>query len=290
MADYRLIFRNAATGERTSGLSHLGFRVWIQYQLSADDFGVCPALAAKLQGDNTALLDESTRRIQAEIETLLRVDLCRVFTDGKRRYLYQPDWQDWQRIRYPVATSLPAIPSEYLRECSRNTQELFREHHGRASGKFSPHARACDAPATAGAAADVREGGAGEAAPVPPSRVGVVARAAALGIVPPGVWERQHGTHALRADLCDWVCLPASVHDEWLRRLVAAGATPEDATRDIRTWALDVRAQWSGRVPGDDIFAFWRHEWAKTHGSNRPSSAPKPGAGLDALITGGRHG
>lgn len=104
-------------------------------------------------------------------------------------------------------------------------------------------------------------------------------------------WDRQHRTHALRGDLCgSFVCLPESVFADWLRRLVNAGATPDQAKADILAWALSVRARWanSPTIPGDDNFAFWRNEWQATHGSNRPSSAPKPGAGLDALIGGSR--
>lgn len=292
MADYRLIFRNAATGERTSSLSHLGFRVWTQYQLSSDDFGVCPALAAKLQGDNDALHAEPEKRIQAEIENLIAINLCQVFTDGRRRYLYQWDWQDWQRLKHATSTTLPPVPAELLEKCSPKTRKLFADFHPRLREGLPPHARACDAPAPADAPADALEGGPGETAHHPPlaRRVSVVDRAGALGLVSPGAWQRQHATHALRDVTCDWVCLPQAVYDEWLRRLMAAGTPAEQAAADIRAWVADVKARWheSGQVPGDSIFDFWRHEWQRTWGTNRASSAPRPGAGLDALIGGGR--
>lgn len=290
MANYRLIFRNASTGDRTSSLSHLGFRVWTQYQLSADDFGVCPALAAKFQGDNDALLAEPEKRIQAEIENLIAVNLCGVFTDGRRRYLYQHDWQDWQRLKHATSTALPPIPAELLEKCSPKTRRLFEEFHPKLQAELPPHARACVAPATADAPADALEGGVGETGnhqPLP-RRVSVVDRAGALGLVSPGAWQRQHATHALRDLCCDWVCLPQAVHDEWVRRLTAAGTTPEQAAIDIRAWVADVKARWhaSGQVPGDTIFDFWRNEWQRTWGSNR--RPPAPGSGLDALIGGGR--
>jgi hypothetical protein len=278
MADYRLIFRNAATGERTSSLSHLGFRVWVQYQLSADDFGVCPALAAKLQGDNPALLDETPKRIQAEIENLIRLGLCRSFTDGRRRYLYQHDWQNWQRLRYPVSTALPAVPAELLRECSGETQELFTKHYARASGKLPPHASACDAPANADADADaLSEGVQGEPA--------IVAQSTPIRFVSPAQWARQHGQHV--SGFCDWLCLPESVVDGFVRRLMGAGTEEGVARAQTLAWAKGVRQAWAGRVPGDDIFAFWRNEWAATHGSNKPAasaSAVDPLAGVKEAL------
>lgn len=135
------------------------------------------------------------------------------------------------------------------------------------------------------------EGGLGETAHHPPlpRRVSVVDRAEALGFVSSLDFERKHGKHALRADLCTkFVCLPESLFEGWLARLINAGTSREQAALDIRAWALDVKARYAGAVPGDDEFKFWRHEWERTHGSNRPSSAARPGAGLDALIGGGR--
>src|SRR5436189_4853185 len=106
MPTYRLIEKSAGTGERITQLNHLGFRVWAQYQLSADDFGVCPAEAVKLQGENLALQREPARRIQDQIETLVTVGLCGTFNDGSRRYLFQFDWQDYQKIKHPSKTAL----------------------------------------------------------------------------------------------------------------------------------------------------------------------------------------
>lgn len=117
-----------------------------------------------------------------------------------------------------------------------------------------------------------------------PRRVSVVAKASALGIVQPGPWERQHASHAFRSDFCGWVCLPQSVVDGWVGRAVHAGSTPDEARDSVLAWALSVKAQWVGRdAPGDDIFEFWRNEWKRTHGSNKPVSSPAfadPLAGL----------
>lgn len=115
-------------------------------------------------------------------------------------------------------------------------------------------------------------------------RASLVDRSKALGIVRPGAWDRQHASHALRGDFCDWVCLPVAVHAEFVNRVVTAGSALADAEASVRAWALDVKNRWAGRIPGEDCFKFWRAEWAATHPSHRPAATPAPGAGLDALI------
>lgn len=148
MPTYRLIEKSAGTGERVTQLNHLGFRVWMQYQLSADDFGVCPAEAVKLQGENLALQREPVRRVQEQIDQLVAIGLCGTFADGSRRYLFQFDWQDYQKIKHPSRTALPMIPDELLAQCSSSTQALFRDHRVIKNGSFRPHGNA-DATATA---------------------------------------------------------------------------------------------------------------------------------------------
>lgn len=155
MATHRVIEKSAGTGERSGSLSHLGFRVWVQYMLSADDYGVCPAEAAKLQGDNPALNDEPMKRVQDQIENLVTIGLCGAFKDGKRRYLYQTDWQTYQRIKHPSKTALPPIPAEVLEKCCDKTKELFLQFHPKIAGDFRPHGNAtAKATATAIATAD----------------------------------------------------------------------------------------------------------------------------------------
>lgn len=292
MADYRLIYRNAGTGERTSKLSHLGFRVWAQYQLSADDFGVCPALASKLQGENTALENEPPRRVQAEIEKLIAVNLCQVFTDGSRRYLYQWDWQDWQRLKHATTTSLPPIPAATLEKCSPKTRALFAQFHPKIREGLPPHVGACDAPATADAPAHASGWGPGETAPAVVVEVGPpkTPRGRPGLVQSPGAWGVRHA--ACVVGFCDFVCLRRSQFDEFVSRVVTGGALESDATVQVTAWAHEVRTRWIGRIPGDDIFAFWKHEWQATHGSNRPvvaSSRAQLGA-LDGVKEALRRG
>lgn len=314
MAGQRMLHPQQSLSRKVTALSDFEYRVWEQTKLSADDFGVLPYSPLPLRTDNLRLRKAPERQVSDALTRLCADGLLVLFEHQGESYVCAPAWQTWQMVAFPRKTIRPKPTPEALALCDAVTQYLFTIHPGgmrlpkpktgtvredfgspteevRKDFKPSGAETPANASANANAHAEVlSEGGAGETAPCPPlpRRVSVVDRAGALGLVSSGAWQRQHGSHALRGDLCDWVCLPAIVHDEWQRRLVAAGATAEDAARDIRLWALDVRLRWAGRVPGDDIFAFWRNEWARTHGSNRPSSSPKPGAGLDALIGGGR--
>jgi hypothetical protein len=188
VANHRLIHRKAQRGERSSSLSHLGFRVWVQYQLTADDYGVCPAAAAKFQGDNPALAKETQKRIQGEIENLIRVGLCGVFQDGSQRYLYQADWQDFQKIEWPTETSYPQIPQLELAKCSESTRRLLAKKSAKSRGDSSEPTRARNANANAGADANAD---ANANAPAP--MIGVQGR----GAFEPGTLPRDHARHAL---------------------------------------------------------------------------------------------
>lgn len=277
MATYRLIHQEAETGVRSSSLSDFGFCVWVSYLLAADDFGVCPATAAKLQGASPRLARKPAKAVQAEIEKLIAVRLCGVFTDGPQRYLYQADWQDRQKLKYATASSLPHIPGELLAQCSPKTRKLFADFHSKVREGFSPRVGACDAPATADAdASDLLEESPRETTAVlVPPRESVASRASAFGIVQPGAWDRQHASHAFRGDFCGWLCLPESVVTGFAGRAMGAGQSEATARESVRAWALSVKARWlaTGTIPGDDIFEFWRNEWKATHGSNKPATS-----------------
>lgn len=269
MADYRLIHRNAASGDRSSSLSHLGFRVWVQYQLSADDYGICRAEASKLIGDNPAL-GKSAAPIQREIENLIAIRLAGVFVDGRSRYLYQKDWQEWQRIDWPTQTSMPCIPLELFAELSPKTQKLFAEKHPKRFQVLGPHAGARNASATADANADADlEGGLGETAgpPLTPrGRPGLV--------VSPGAWGIKHAGHT--EGLCGWKCMFADQRAEFAN---GAGWV-EDA---VTFWAKEVRAEYerTGRTPTGKPYDFWNARWEERHGSSQKPKATSV-AQLDA--------
>lgn len=127
MPDDRFIHRRLGHSDKISQLSDFEFRVWAQYLLSADDFGVMRSGAATFQADNDALAEKPASSIQKAIGRLVRIDLLQTFDHQGRPYLYQWDWQDWQRVGYPRATLHPAAPFDRL---SSKTRDLFGKHPG----------------------------------------------------------------------------------------------------------------------------------------------------------------
>lgn len=320
MAGQRMLHPAQSMSQRVSALSDFEYRVWEQTKLSSDDFGVLLFDATAVRAENSRLRKAPERQVKEALAAMATAGLLLRFDHQGEVYACAPVWQTWQQIRFPRKTSRPKPTEAVLALCDAATQHLFSIHPGGCQlptkkkakdsevtskslqSDFEESAQssvvvAPEPPANANASANANadpvlvlsEGGPGETAPRRASRQSVTDRAAALGIVQPGSWQRQHASHALRADLCDWVCLPEAVHAECVKRLTGAGTPLTDALAAVLAWALDVRARWqaSGEIPGDDNFVFWRNEWQRTHGSNRVSSAPKPGAGLDALIAGG---
>ncbi len=120
-----------------TSLSHLESRVWTQYVLSADDFGVMPFTPLQVQADNLALAREPIDIIQLALDRLVQVRLVGVFEHQGVRFLYQADWQDWQKIEYPRVSIRPKPASDVLKLCSVKTRKLFGKHPGGTS-KPSP--------------------------------------------------------------------------------------------------------------------------------------------------------
>lgn len=321
MAGQRMLHPAQSMSQRVSALSDFDYRVWEQTKLSSDDFGVLLFDATAVRAENSRLRKAPERQVKDALAAMAAAGLLLSFEHQGEVYACAPVWQTWQQVRFPRKTSRPKPPEDVLGRCDEATQHLFSIHPGgcqlpkknfEATSKplrssLKPLQSDCEVdaqkfvvvapepPANANASANAHadpvfvlsEGGPGETAPCPP-RLGVADRARALGIVSPGQWDRQHASHALRADFCDWVCLPQAVHAEFVNRVVASGSTLIYAEGRVRAWALDVKARWAGDIPGEDSFKFWRAEWAAAHPNRRPSSTPAPGAGLDALIAAGK--
>jgi hypothetical protein len=141
MPDDRMLHRRAGHSERVSGLSDFDYRVWTTYLLAADDFGIMRATAVTLQAADESLAKRPPGTVQAALERVLLVGLVGVFTHQRQRFVYQADWQDWQKVKYPRETQNPAPPLDLLARCSPETRELFQKHPGGnkpRSGKNSP--------------------------------------------------------------------------------------------------------------------------------------------------------
>lgn len=130
MPDDRLLHKRAGHSEKVTTLTDFEFRVWIQYQWSADDFGVMRLSAVNLQADNDALAKKPIRMVQRAFERVVAVELVFAFEHQGRRYVHQRDWQDFQKVEYPKPTVNPLPPPDQIAACTDRTQGLFLAHPG----------------------------------------------------------------------------------------------------------------------------------------------------------------
>ncbi|MYD71339.1 MAG: hypothetical protein F4W89_11430, partial [Acidobacteria bacterium] len=175
----RLFHARLGHSAKVSRLSDLAFRVWTTYVLAADDFGVMRADAVAFQAAHEALRERPAEEVAAAVVRLVEVGLVSAFEHEGARFLYQADWQDCQRVRFPGRTPhplpaeamvsgrtlhlwsahpggsrLPALPrgaagtSEPLRKFSRNSAALLQNHF-RTTSEVVPHQQFRGDPASA---------------------------------------------------------------------------------------------------------------------------------------------
>ena len=123
----RLLHARLGHSAKVSSLSDLEYRVWTTYLLGADDFGVMRAAAVAFQAAHDALSQRPAKTIDKCIERLVKTDLVKAFVHQGARYVYQTDWQDFQRVRYPLRTLHP-LPA--TAEVSPRTRHLWSVHPG----------------------------------------------------------------------------------------------------------------------------------------------------------------
>lgn len=137
MPQDRLLHPKLGHSDKVARLTDFEFRVWTQYLLSADDYGVMRASAVTLQADNDALDAKKARVVELALGHVLASGLVHGFEHQGRRYVYQRDWQDWQHVSYPRATVNPLPPQEELDQCSSKTQRHFDHHSSKIRQKVS---------------------------------------------------------------------------------------------------------------------------------------------------------
>ena len=123
----RLFHARLGHSAKVSSLSDLEYRVWTTYVLAADDFGVMRADAVAFQAAHDALREREAGEVAAGVERLVEAGLVAAFDHQGARYLYQADWQDFQRVRFPGRTLHP-LPAEAL--VSARTRHLWCAHPG----------------------------------------------------------------------------------------------------------------------------------------------------------------
>lgn len=125
MPDYRKLHNGHGNSQKLAALNDYEFRVWNQYRATADDFGVCPFLPAKLQGDNRRLANDPPSKVLRAMKRLIEVELVIPFDHQGQVFICSPNWQDFEDIKYP-RRSLHPVPAPAIQAlCSELTRNLF---------------------------------------------------------------------------------------------------------------------------------------------------------------------
>lgn len=132
----RFLHPRLGHSEKVNLLTDLEFRVWVQYVLCADDFGVMRRSSHTLQAANDHLSNRPRKMIDRCLDRLVTVGLLRGFEHQSRQYVYQHDWQTFQKVEYPRPTFEPKPTDELIALCEPKTQALFLKHPGGQSKKF----------------------------------------------------------------------------------------------------------------------------------------------------------
>lgn len=140
MAENRFLHPRLGHSFKVSALSDFEFRVWVQYLLSADDYGVMPMSPALLRGANQALAGRPDDAILGALDTIVAAQLVTKFTHQHYGYLATALWQDFQKIAHPRHTYYPLPPADVLATFSVKTRQLFKKHSGNIL-KSSKHLR-----------------------------------------------------------------------------------------------------------------------------------------------------
>jgi hypothetical protein len=134
MPQDRLIHPRLGHSQKVTLLTDLEYRVWTQYMLSADDFGVMRASAVTLQADNDALQVRPSKVVQRALEHIVEVHLIEPFSHQGQPYVFQRDWQRWQKVEWPRGTNHPKPAPDQLATLTNadeiTTRELFDRHPG----------------------------------------------------------------------------------------------------------------------------------------------------------------
>lgn len=125
----RILHPRAGDSNKVNRLDDFQYRVWTQYMLCADDFGVMPFSAPMLQGANRRLDSEPREVVQAAFQAVADIKLVLTFNHQGRPYVCDPTWQKWQKIRYPRKPEHPCPPIDTIALFNRETFELFRDCH-----------------------------------------------------------------------------------------------------------------------------------------------------------------
>lgn len=246
MPDDRFLHRRAGHSQKVNTLTDLEYRVWSQYMLSADDFGVMRGTHHPLQNDNDHLANKPAKVVQRCLDRLVAVGLIRKFEHQGKPYVYQHDWQTWQKVAYPRTTNQPMPPADALNGCDEATRKLFLLHPGGAGRTRKEHSE--NVPETVSEDSALTRGGA------PAKRLtanGSGERPTAHGASP--IHPRRRMDAAFEGPR---VYVPNRVHQDFL-------ALRQGNERELLDWYQVVSDEWfdgarKNEEPGADMFRFWK--------------------------------
>lgn len=125
MPDDRFLHRRCLHSVKVSGLTDFEYRVWTTYVLAADDYGIFRCSAVALQDANRALEQKPSGVLTRALQRLVDCGLLRAFEHQGRKYLYQSDWNAWQKINRPSRSLLPLPSVDLIAACEDSTKQLF---------------------------------------------------------------------------------------------------------------------------------------------------------------------
>jgi hypothetical protein len=260
MADSRILHRSAGDSEKIASLSDLEYRVWTQYVLSADDFGIMPASAFVLQADNRSMRQRPTKAIQKALETIIASGLVAVFHHQGERYIWQPDWDDWQSIRFPRPSVRP-WPND-LSAATEKTAKFFSDHAAKNPCPLRVDAEPTQRYARTGGRETLTQTPTHAQTPTPtepPRNHGAMGNQSTLI---DGRSQRHHGQHG-RCYESRGMCITLWVWNELMGRLGGEESTRRDR---LKTWADDQIAKLGTEPIGDKPDDWWRKQFSLTHG------------------------
>lgn len=264
----RLVHPRCGKSAKVSLLTDLEFRVWVQYLLAADDFGVMHATAVELQSRNLHLANRPAKMLLRCLDALVKVGLVHRFEHQKQPYIYQRDWQKWQKVEYPRGTDNPAPTGADLAACAESTRELFEKHPG-GQRKVT---KAKDAPNDSGHTSQI------DSENVPPTRAGAPAERLTANGSGHRPSAQTHGSPLIprrRLDAAyefERVYVPQRKHAD----LLAAHGNE----RELEAFYERIAEEWSSSGPyakanPGDMFKFWQaryDEWKPVPAAAKPSS------------------
>ncbi len=130
MPEDRFFHPRLLQSDKVERLTDFERGVWLVSRLVCDDFGVMRASPNTLQDAARFLEHKPAKTLQRALVAIERIGLLQAFEHEGRAYLFQWDWQEWQKVSYPRGTRHPKPSPEQLAICSPDTRELFTKHPG----------------------------------------------------------------------------------------------------------------------------------------------------------------